>query len=195
MSDRKIELNRRRVLGGIATVGIAAAAAGAGTFAAFSDTESSTNNQVSAGTLNLTVDGGNTAVEAVSINDAVPGDSGSGTLTLENTGNVDGTLDVSISNIASQENGTNEPESEAGDAGSSDGVELENELTVTISLAGTQLVSDTVNNLSTGTVGTQALNAGSSADLDLSYSVDSDAGNLIQSDSVTVDLSFTLTQA
>lgn len=179
----------------MATLGIAAAAAGAGTYAAFSDTESSNNNTVTAGTLDLTVNGGDSAVEAISITDAVPGDSGTGTLTLANAGTVDGNLDVSISAINSSENGTNDPESSAGDAGSSDGVELEEQLTVTISLGGTQLVSDTVNNLSTGSIGTQALNAGSSADLDMSYTVDSNAGNLIQSDSVSLDLTFTLTQA
>ena len=53
MSDKKIELNRRRVLGGLITVGGAAAAAGAGTFALFSDTETSSGNTIQAGTLSL----------------------------------------------------------------------------------------------------------------------------------------------
>jgi len=55
MNGKDIELSRRRVLGGIATVGAASAAAGAGTFALFSDTESSTENSIQAGTLDLTV--------------------------------------------------------------------------------------------------------------------------------------------
>lgn len=53
MSDDKIELNRRRVLGGMITLGGAAAAAGAGTYAWFSDTETSSNNTIQAGTLTL----------------------------------------------------------------------------------------------------------------------------------------------
>ncbi|MDS0223138.1 CalY family protein [Haloarcula sp. S1AR25-5A] len=53
MSDKSIELTRRRVLGGIATVGAASAAAGAGTFAYFSDEETSTGNTIQAGTVDL----------------------------------------------------------------------------------------------------------------------------------------------
>ncbi|SFR93124.1 SipW-cognate class signal peptide [Halomicrobium zhouii] len=53
MNGKDIELSRRRVLGGIATVGAASAAVGAGTYAAFSDTEESTDNTISAGSLTL----------------------------------------------------------------------------------------------------------------------------------------------
>lgn len=53
MSDRKIELTRRRVLGSVATIGAASAAAGAGTFALFSDEETSDGNTITAGTLDL----------------------------------------------------------------------------------------------------------------------------------------------
>nr|WP_254282213.1 TasA family protein [Haloarcula salina] len=53
MSDKNIAVTRRRVLGGIVTVGAASAAVGAGTFAFFSDTETSTDNTVQAGTVDL----------------------------------------------------------------------------------------------------------------------------------------------
>lgn len=179
------------------TVGAAAAAAGAGTFAAFSDTENSNGNSVTAGTLDLTVDSGQGPVEVLSLSDVVPGDSDSGTVTLANNGNVNGTLSVAIDQITSNENGTNDPETEAGDSGSSDGVELESAVTVTISLASTQLISDTINNLSDGQslASGETLNAGNSKDLRLDYTVNSGAGNNIQSDSVSMDLDFTLTQA
>ncbi|WP_235728451.1 TasA family protein, partial [Halosimplex carlsbadense] len=109
-NSKTIELNRRRVLGGIVTIGGAAAAAGAGTFAAFSDTESSNDNSVSAGTLDLTVDGGSTPVTVLSVSDAVPNGSGSGdAITLANDGSVDGTLDISVAAIDSNENGTPGP--------------------------------------------------------------------------------------
>jgi len=125
--DNTIELNRRRVLGGMVVIGGAAAAAGAGTFAAFTDTESSNDNSVSAGTLDLTVDGGDTPVTVLSVSDAVPGETGSGdAITLANDGSVDGTLDVSVAAIESNENGTNDPESSSAAEGS--GVELEDEL-------------------------------------------------------------------
>lgn len=91
--DNTIELNRRRVLGGIVTVGAAAAAAGAGTFAAFSDTEESTGNTVDAGTLDLS----SNSDGVISATDIVPGDTVSGTVTSTYNGSVDAEVDVSFS--------------------------------------------------------------------------------------------------
>jgi predicted ribosomally synthesized peptide with SipW-like signal peptide len=56
MSKKKLELTRRRVLGGLGTIGVASAAAGLGTSAYLNDTESFDNNMVTAGTLDLLVD-------------------------------------------------------------------------------------------------------------------------------------------
>ena len=100
MSDdnsSSIELNRRRVLGALGTVGVASAGAGAGTFALFSDTESSTGNSVQAGTLDLTLSNGGSATLTAS--DVAPGDSGTSVLQLNNDGNLDGSLDVNVSNV------------------------------------------------------------------------------------------------
>lgn len=60
MSDdgSRIELTRRRLLGGIAVTGVATAGAGAGTWSYLQDTESSTDNKVQAGTLDLGVTNG-----------------------------------------------------------------------------------------------------------------------------------------
>lgn len=86
MSD-KIELNRRRVLGGIATVGAASAALGAGTFAYFSDTETSTGNSITAGDLDLTLNSGDGFSYSFD-NNIAPGDSATVSVNLENTGSV-----------------------------------------------------------------------------------------------------------
>lgn len=61
MSDgnSRFELTRRRVLGSVVATGAAAAGVGAGTWAAFSDTESSSGNSVQAGTLDLTLSDSN----------------------------------------------------------------------------------------------------------------------------------------
>lgn len=75
--DKTIELNRRRILGGIVTIGAAAAAAGAGTFAAFSDTENSNGNTVQAGTLDL----GSPTSSGFGLTGLAPGDTVSGTVT------------------------------------------------------------------------------------------------------------------
>ena len=55
MSDN-MELSRRKILGAAGAVGAAGAAAGLGTSALFSDEESFTNNSITAGTLDMTVD-------------------------------------------------------------------------------------------------------------------------------------------
>jgi predicted ribosomally synthesized peptide with SipW-like signal peptide len=56
MTDDKIKLTRRKILGSVGAVGAAGAAAGLGTSALFSDEESFTNNTLTAGTLDLKVD-------------------------------------------------------------------------------------------------------------------------------------------
>lgn len=55
MTDKKLELTRRRVLAGLTTAGFASAAAGLGTSAYFNDEESYTNNSLTAGALNMLV--------------------------------------------------------------------------------------------------------------------------------------------
>ncbi len=55
MSNKKLELTRRRVLGGLGTIGVASTAAGLGTSAYLSDTESFEDNEITAGTLDITV--------------------------------------------------------------------------------------------------------------------------------------------
>jgi len=64
MSKKKVELTRRRVLGGLGTIGVAGAAAGLGTSALFTDEESFTDNSVTAGTLDMSV-----TAEVVAAND------------------------------------------------------------------------------------------------------------------------------
>jgi predicted ribosomally synthesized peptide with SipW-like signal peptide len=55
MTDKRFELTRRRLLAGVSGIGAAAAGAGLGTSALFSDTESFENNTLEAGALNLRV--------------------------------------------------------------------------------------------------------------------------------------------
>jgi len=57
MTDKNTyALSRRKALAGLTTIGVAGAGAGLGTTALFSDEESFTNNQLTAGTLDLVVD-------------------------------------------------------------------------------------------------------------------------------------------
>lgn len=64
MSKKKLDLTRRRVLGGLGTIGVAGAAAGMGTSAYLNDTESFEDNTITAGTLDMQV-----SAEVVAAND------------------------------------------------------------------------------------------------------------------------------
>ena len=55
MPNDNIELSRRKVLGGLGTIGVASAGVGVGTSAYFSDTETFTNNALVAGELDMKV--------------------------------------------------------------------------------------------------------------------------------------------
>jgi len=120
--DNTIELNRRRVLGGLVTVGGAAAAAGAGTFALFNDTETSTGNSVTAGTLDLT-EGGSDLL-TFSESNIAPTDTGSAYTTLQNTGNTAGNLSISVTGISSNE-GSGTEFNDGGDGELDDQLELQ----------------------------------------------------------------------
>lgn len=72
---------------------------GGATWAYFADFESSTGNSLASGTLDLNIDGGDIAVTTFSVTDVEPGDSGSGSNVLANSGSLGGELDVTFSAI------------------------------------------------------------------------------------------------
>lgn len=94
MSEDKsrLKLTRRRLLGGIATTGVAAAGAGAGTMALFRDTESSEDNRIKSGTLDLGYQNSNHF--SFTITGKMPGEGDGGTLFdgISTTFRNDGTI-------------------------------------------------------------------------------------------------------
>jgi predicted ribosomally synthesized peptide with SipW-like signal peptide len=76
---------------------------GGGTWAFFSDTESASFGTLSAGTLDLELDGANSAVSLFSVTDIYPGRSGSAYTTLSNAGNLEGEMDILLSAITNTE--------------------------------------------------------------------------------------------
>ncbi|ELZ92988.1 periplasmic copper-binding protein [Haloferax mucosum ATCC BAA-1512] len=110
MNDQDITVSRRTLLGGMVGVGLAAGALGTGTYALLSDTESSTDNTLSAGTLNLKIDGQNSVSETLDIGPVGSGSSGSATATLNNTGTTNGKLGFGIANVQNDEGTNPEPE-------------------------------------------------------------------------------------
>jgi len=184
MSDddsNTIELNRRRVLGGIITVGGAAAAAGAGTTAFFSDSASSQDNTVTAGELDLTVNGGNSF--GYSIGNIAPGDSFSVSVPLSKTG-IDAERIVVTTST---------------DTGG-DSVNLASQLNVdSVSWPGTVVSGGSpadVQSMATTDIELSAgpINDGSTATLEVSGTFDQNAGNNYQGVSVDIDHTLTLYQ-
>jgi len=217
-SSWSTEFTRRRVLGGVLTVGAASSAAGAGTFALFDDTETSSANTVQAGTLDLQVNGGGTNT-VLDVSDVAPGDSGSDSTRIRNAGTLPGYLTLGVSGFKTPENGVNEPEAAARrendpqgpDAGGDHTGELAQSLLVkmklvtneeTHHLVGSENDYELASAVRLGeysvndTSGQEdlALNSGEEVEFVTEYQISDNVGNEIQSDSVVAELVFALVQ-
>lgn len=130
MTDRKIELTRRKALLGLGTIGLAGAGAGVGTSALFSDEESFNNNTIQAGELDLYVsasstysgpsetnlsqdveltDGSNLPMAFYELTDVKPGDSGTAEICFSSVDNPAWIWTQGVV-TANDENGQTEPE-------------------------------------------------------------------------------------
>lgn len=88
------------------TIGAGGLAAGAGTMALFSDTETSSGNTVQAGTLDLEYGG----TGSFSFNtDLAPGDSTTASVTLVSSGTLSGSLDVAVTFTENDSAGASSP--------------------------------------------------------------------------------------
>lgn len=205
--DDNSTLTRRRVLGGIATVGAASAAAGAGTMAYFSDTETSSGNTLSAGTLNLDPEGSSGGSFDMTVSGLAPNDSGQqvGYLDLKNTGSVDGTLDYEITGIIDYENGQNDAESAVDSSDGNNAGELSDHLEIRAYVDrtpadGTRNDDEAITSgwvpLSQGLVDTDiSVSAGEAIRIWVDARIPSGTGNEVQSDSVEIAAAFHLEQA
>ncbi|WP_423999270.1 TasA family protein [Haloarcula salina] len=193
-------MTRRRVLGGIVTVGAASAAVGAGTFAFFSDTETSSNNQVTAGTLDLT----GAANGAISISNAAPGDTlpNTGTYEISATYDADSTIDpvevdLSVTNSepssepSEPSNSTDQSASAFAEQLTVDTANLRKDGSVHEDLTSTQSVStaDDLGGLSLDDAFGD-VSPGTTVGLELAFTFDSGAGNAFQADGLAMDVQF-----
>jgi predicted ribosomally synthesized peptide with SipW-like signal peptide len=187
---------------------------GGATLAYFSDTESSTNNILTAGVLDLNIDGGNVAVTTLTVTAAEPGGSGSGSSTLANVGSMAGELDIAtlaVTNTGAV-SGTSEYADDSGDLGAVAQIamylDIDQSGTVTAGDIGLQsdgstydptggLDYDVVNNYASETWNEVITSMAPSAsdDIIILWQVPTGAGNSIQGDSVSFDITFTLEQA
>lgn len=209
MTDHPIRLSRRRLLGSVLTVGAAGAATGAGTAAYFTDSETSTGNDVVSGTLDLTLDGGNTTVTFLAATGIVPGDSGQETLAVANAGSLPGYVDVSVAALTNYENGLvgneNSSDGSGGDPGQGNG-ELQDELEVVAYFQnggggnevylGSSAYETIATKLPAGTDFDvdHPLAGGASDTFVLEWRLPGSTGNEVQSDGVELELTFQLGQ-
>lgn len=221
----------KKILASLMIIALVCLLIGAGTFAYFNDTETGTGNAITAGTLNLvpstsgtgpagryTVTAGGDGINGNVVFSGVgPGNAGFITWTLQNTGDMDGTLTMpSIATFA--ENGSNEPEAAVvGNNGGGNG-DLDQYMGVRVKRNGTYFLGDASNYVPASGLAaalnaeSQSLAAGGTLTYVLEWQIASDvkdAGadsrfgtaddvqvddNIIQSDQATLDITFTLVQ-
>lgn len=213
----------KRIIFSLMTLVAVLSVAGVGSMAYFSDTETSTGNSFTAGTLDLKIwEPGSSWVEGDAIPPLVspaywhsaigsiidnlePGDEGTITVPIRNDGSVDGIASLQFTNLTDYENGVNEPEciAEGGEwngtcsIGGGEG-ELSEFLFVVIKYGGDQKASGYLDNLvAGGVIELGALTADTQEDVVMVFSLDyheDNRDNIIQSDSVDFDITFGLIQ-
>ena len=210
----------KKILISLMAIALVIGLVGAGTMAYFNDTETSSGNTFTAGTLNLTAVGGSPMPFAVA--NMKPGDSGSGTVTLTNAGTIGAAeLDINMSTVTNNDVSTAEPENDQGtntgngdlggqllmvlwlnvnqngvfDAGD---VELLNDGTVSAYDATnnptlTYVAADTYSGDSWNEVLAE-MAQGAVDDFVISYNLPVTTDNSIMTDKITFDVTFTLEQ-
>ena len=105
----------KKILSSLIIILVLSALTISATRAYFSDTETSTGNRITAGTLDLNLEGGNTNVVKFDSVAIMPDETKSGTWTIHNAGSIDGYLDLHNITKDSDENGCIDSEQAAGD--------------------------------------------------------------------------------
>ena len=201
----------KKILGLTITAVLVIGIIGGGTFAYFSDTESSANNTLTAGTLDLNIDGGDLAVTTLDVSDVAPGDSGADNSTLANVGSMLGELDISTSAVTNTPGaGGTEHEGGSGELGAN----AELAMYIDVDQSGDWSAGDiglksdnTTYNHPTGLDyaifdnyaslswnATENMSASAADDFMMLWQVPVGAGNDIQGDSVSVNITFVLEQ-
>lgn len=104
--------DKKSIIGSIFTISILAVLMLTSTHSYFSDTETSTGNTFTAGTIDLSVNEGNPL--QITISDIKPGEYyETGAIEVENIGTNPGILGIQVKNVVDDGNGYNEPEHEA----------------------------------------------------------------------------------
>jgi spore coat-associated protein N len=177
----------KKAAAGIGVVAAAAAvlALGAGTYAAFTDTED-VDATFAAGTLDLVI-GGTTGAGKIELANLVPGQVVTHTVSIDNIGTVDGVLSFNAT-LEESDGVCTEPEQSDGGCGA----DLADAITVTAPGAPGVKLSALTSGIGLSGISLPAQPGPQS--FELTFAVDEGAGNEIQGDTVTADITATLEQ-
>jgi predicted ribosomally synthesized peptide with SipW-like signal peptide len=194
----------KKILVSMMVIGLVAALAGAGLHALFSDTEKSEGNTFTAGTLDLELSAAQGSVVVLNVGPMAPGDSGSNTWIAKNVGSIAGKLSLTVSPITNNDNGLTEPESEVDKTGGDGEGELGQYLNVVLWVdldgdgvkdVGEVLYEGALNGMARTYSNVITLDKDKSVAIILEWSIDKSVGNIIQSDSASFNIEFSLEQA
>ena len=193
-------LRKRATIAGIVLAMAAVLSSGA-IYAYFSDTETSSGNTFTAGTLDLKVNGVDNPVSSFTVGNVYPGASGSVSVTLTNSGTIAGTLTMAIVSVVNLPGVTTEPEAALG---TPDNGELGANMQITIwvdsdgdgtlDASESTLYSGLLNGAG-GALSVGNLAGGESTHVGIAYNVPTTVGNEIQGDICTFSIQYTLVQA
>ncbi|OPX61814.1 MAG: hypothetical protein A4E29_00693 [Methanomassiliicoccales archaeon PtaB.Bin134] len=169
-------------------------------YAYFNDTETSSGNSFTAGTIDLTVDAQNPwASTEFTAENLVPGSTGFKTMLLTNAGNSPGTLSGRLTNINNGPGSTSEPEALLGTDAGELGANMM--ITVWVDSNSNGLVDGTETTAYSGTVNSATtswnlgpLAGGATSKVSIKYLIPTSVGNEIQGDICTFSIEYTLTQ-
>jgi len=180
----------KKLLAGLIIIGLVGFALGWGTYSYFSDTETSSGNTFSAGTLDLKVDGKDDPLGAYfSVSDVKPGDSGYKDIVLSNAGTLAGKAYIHFKNVEDKPGTT--PESEP----TPDNGELSQNLYIKVLVGGVVKAEGYLSAIKCNSYELGTIVGGGSLTVTIEWSIPSDVGNVIMGDSVTFDIEFSLVQA
>jgi spore coat-associated protein N len=189
---------KKRVAIAVIVIAMVAVASSGAIYAYFNDTETSSGNSFTAGTMDLKINGADGGFPATfTASNLVPGSHGNVDMTVSNVGSVAGALVAEVDNIQDDAGTSPEPET-LPDVG-----ELSESIVLTVYIDAndnnrwddgeTQFDTGTLNTIG-GTWSMGNLAAGGSVVISVEWSVPTEVGNEIMGDSCTFDIVYTLNQ-
>ncbi|MGB9903868.1 MAG: TasA family protein [Desulfotomaculales bacterium] len=189
---------KKKIFASMFMIALMAALVGGATFAYFNDTETSTGNSFAAGTLDLKLDGGDDNVVKFTASNLAPGQSGKGTWTIRNAGNINGFVDltgITVVNTGATP-GTSEFADGSGDLGANMNVRLFIDANGNgdYDTGDTEIYNGPLNSIASDYNLNLPLNSGETKYIGLAWNIPGTVGNSIQGDSVSFSMTFSLEQ-